>query len=108
MIPDRLRAIESDLRKAVARRQYGSVTTRLEEIRRIADEYFAELPAGDPLRREIAHWVLDTIEWARLMVTTQRQALSNELARLPRIATYTASRYQGHIGRRTSAVCVDL
>jgi len=107
MIPNQLRAIESDLRKAVARRQYSSVTTSIEEMRRVADEYFVELPAGHPLRLEIAHWVLDTIEWARLMVTTQRQALSNELERLPRIATYTASRYQDHIGRNP-AVCVDL
>jgi len=108
MIPEPLRAIESDLRKAGARRQYNGLAARLEEIRRVADEYFAELPDGDPLRLEIAHWVLDTIEWARLMVTTQRQGLSNELARLPGIATYTVGRYQDHIGHRLPTVCIDL
>ena len=108
MIPEPLRAIESELRKAGARREYTSLTARLKDIRRAADEYFAELPAGHPLRLEIAHWVLDTIERARLMVTTQRQALSNEFERLPKIATYTAGRYQDHIGRRLPAVCIDL
>ena len=108
MIPERLRVIESDLRKVIARRQYSGLSARLGELRRIADEYLGEVPSGHPLRLEIAHWVLDTVEWARLMVTTQRQALSNELERLPRIATYTASRYQDHIGRRNPSVCVDL
>ena len=108
MIPERLRAIERDLRKAGGRREYSSLTALLKDIRRVADEYFAELPAGHPLRLEIAHWVLDTIEWARLMVTTQRQVLVNEAERLPKIATYTAGRYQNHIGHRPSTVCIDL
>lgn len=108
MIPDRLRAIEIDLRKAASRRQYTSVSARLDELRRVADEYFADLPAVHPLRLEIAHWVLDTLEWARLMVTAQRQTLSNEFQRLPRVATYTAGRYLDGAASRSPVVCFDL
>lgn len=108
MIPERLRAIESELRNAVARRRYSGMTAHLEELRRIADEYLAELPSGHPLRLEIAHWVLDTIKWARLMVTIERQALSNEFERLPRIRSYTADRYLDVADRDAPALCLDL
>lgn len=108
MIPERLRAIESELRNAVARRRYSGVTARLEELRRIADECFAELPPGHPRRLEIAHWMLDTIKWARLMVTTQRQALSNQFERVPRITAYNAGRYQDVADGGAPAVCLDL
>ncbi|MGD1070253.1 MAG: hypothetical protein ABSB15_08940 [Bryobacteraceae bacterium] len=108
MIPERLRVIESDLRKVIARRQYSGLSARLGELRRIADEYLGEVPSGHPLRLEIAHWMLDTIKWARLMVTTQRQIWSTELDRLPRVANSTAERYLNRADRYAPGVCLDL
>ena len=103
MIPETLTEIGRKLRKAVDRRQFGDVTPRLNELCRMADECAAGLPEADPLRRELAAWMLETIEWIRLMLVTQRQIWSGELARLPRIG-----RYLDQTESRSPDVCVDL
>jgi len=103
MIPERLRASERELRKTIARRHYGDLPKRLAELRRDAEEHLGQLPTRDPLRLEIAGWVLTTIRWARLMTLTQRQMWSGELTRLPCIG-----RYVDRPDNRRPDVCVDL
>ncbi len=109
MLPDRLRGKEQEIRKAVARRQYGDLPRKLEDLQRAAAEHMAELPANDSRRLEVIGSVRNTIEWARLMLITQRQIWSAELQRLPLIVTYTrgfsADSAGGHSARRT---CLDL
>ena len=104
MIPERLRANERELRKAIARRQYGDLPQRLAELRRDTDEQLGRLPARDPLRLEIAGWALTTIRWAQVMTLTQRQLWSGRaLARLPCLG-----RYLDRPDNRRPDVCVDL
>jgi hypothetical protein len=103
MIPEQLRANGRELRRAIARRQYGDLPRKLEELRGIAEEHLADLPVGDALRQEIVAWTLGTIEWARLMVATQRQVWSEELALLPKVG-----RYLDDSDRRTRTMCLDL
>jgi len=103
MIPERLRANERELRKAIARRQYGDLPQRLAELRRDTDIHLGRLPAGDPLRLEIAGWALTTIRWAQLMTLTQRQLWSEDLTRLPCVG-----RYLDRPDNRRPDVCVDL
>jgi hypothetical protein len=94
MIPEILQENERQLRKDIERRQYDELPRRLEDIRRIACEH------GRP---EVALWLQGTIEWARLMVMTQRQAWADELDRLPMV-----NRYLERNPRALPAVCIDL
>jgi hypothetical protein len=103
MIPARLISAENEIRQAIARRRYGDVPGRLDDLRRFADAHLADLPAGDALRLEIIQWMLDTIEWARLMVTTQRQVWQGEALLLPRVG-----RYLSRDVRHDQGVCLDL
>jgi hypothetical protein len=103
MIPERLRTSEQEIRRSVARRQYAELPRRLDDLHRIADELIAGLPGSDPLRLEIIGFVLATIEWARLMLATQREVWSGQLGLLPRVG-----RYLDRPDCRTQAMCVDL
>jgi len=103
MIPKPLTTIERELRNAIGRRQYSDLPERLEKLRRLADTCIAELSVNNLQRQEIVSWMLATIEWARLMVVTQRQAWSDELVRLPRV-----ERYFGGPSRQPPGVCLDL
>jgi hypothetical protein len=94
MIPEILQENERQLRKDIERRQYGDLPRRLEEIRRIACEH---------RRPEVAAWVQGTIEWARLMIVTQRQVWADELDRLPMV-----NRYLERSPSPLPAVCIDL
>jgi hypothetical protein len=101
MIPGQLQARDRELREAVARREYGGLDELLEGLRVAADENIQR--TNDPAaRREIAGWMLATIEWARLMVTTQRQRWADELEALPRVDRFLAGTAE------VSDVCVDL
>jgi len=102
MIPAQLKAREREVRDAIARREYDGLGELLEGLRLAADE--AIRGTNDPAARgEIAGWMLTTIEWARLMVTTQRQRWAEELEALPRVDRFLA----GTAGD-VSDVCVDL
>jgi hypothetical protein len=102
MIPEQLKARDRELRDAIARREYDGLGELLEGLQLAADE--AVRGAGDPeARREIAGWMLSTIDWARLMITTQRQRWAEELGTLPRVDRFLA----GTAGA-SSDVCVDL
>lgn len=103
MVPERLRTKESEIRRAIARRQYDGLPRKLEDLRRIAAENVAGLPASDPFRLEIVGRMLATIEWARLMLATQRQILSDDLELLPNVG-----RYLERADGRTPGVCLDL
>jgi hypothetical protein len=104
MIPEILREKERALRRAVERRAYDGLRQQLEAFRAIADTHIAALPAGDPRRTEIASWMLATVEWASLMLTTQRQIWSGELARLPLVGKYAS----GRPCQTKPSVCLDL
>lgn len=102
MIPAELKDRGRELREAIARREYDGLGERLEGLRVAADENIRR--TNDPVvRREIAAWVLETIEWARLMLTTQRQRWAEELAALPRVDRFLAG-----AAAVSSDVCVDL
>ena len=103
MIPEELKINEHELRKSIARRQYDSLPGHMDDLRRMADQHISGLSTADPLRHQIAAWMLATIEWARLMVVAQRQGCSDELDRLPKVGYY--------LDRRTSReprFCMDL
>lgn len=103
MISAQLRAHEREVRDAIARCEYDGLGGLLEALRVAADA--AICGATDPAaRREIAGWVLATIEWARLMVETQRQRWVEELEALPRVDRFLAGTAAGS----SSDVCVDL
>lgn len=109
MIPEQLKKTERDLRHAVSRREYSNLPALLEELRAAADACIAKLPQNDVRRGEIAGFALKLVDWARLMVTTQRQIWSDELALLPRVSRYL-DRPGQIITPPDSAphVCVDL
>src|SRR5690348_16604299 len=102
MIPAELKKRDRELRDAIARREYGGLDELLEGLRVAADENIHR--TNDPVaRREIARWMLATVEWTRLMLTAQRQRWAEELEALPRVDRFLA-------GTRAAAsdVCVDL
>jgi hypothetical protein len=102
MIPAPLKARDRKLRDAIARRDYDGLDDLLEGLRLAADESIGR--TTDPAaRREIARWMLATIKWARLMLTTQRQRWAEELEALPRVDRFLAG-----AGTSVSDVCVDL
>ncbi|HVW07885.1 MAG TPA: hypothetical protein VHC90_04855 [Bryobacteraceae bacterium] len=102
MIPAQLKTRERKLRAVIARREYGEIGHLLAGLQHAADEYIQG--RTDPAtRREIAAWMLGTIEWARLMVTAQRQRWAEELETLPRV-----DRFLVGTGEPSSDVCVDL
>jgi hypothetical protein len=103
MIPETLKEIERDLKKAVTLHRFVDVPSRLDDLRGMVDKCIASLPEGDPMRRELLGWVLETVEWAHLMTVTQRQIWSSQLTRLPRIG-----RYLDRTDSRFPDVCVDL
>jgi hypothetical protein len=102
MIPEQLQTRERELRDAIARCEYDGLGELLEGLRVATDEVICG--ANDlNVRREIAGWMLATIDWARLMVATQRQRWVEELGTLPRVDRFLA----GTAGA-SSDVCVDL
>jgi hypothetical protein len=103
MIPETLKEIENDLRKAVTLRRFEDVPSRLDDLRGMADKCIASLPESDPLRRELLGWVIEAVEWAHLMTVTQRQIWSGQLTRLPGIG-----RYLDRTDSRLPDVCLDL
>ena len=102
MIPAQLKARGRELRDAIARGEYDALDELLEGLRVAADEGIrcADDPAA---RREIARWMLGTIEWARLMLITQRQRWAEELEALPRVDRFLAG-----TAAASSDVCFDL
>jgi hypothetical protein len=102
MIPAQLQSRDRELREAIARRDYDRLNELLAGLRREADEHMARA-ADAAERRRIAGWVLATIEWARLMLTTQRQRWADELEALPRVDRFLAG-----AGAPASDVCLDL
>jgi hypothetical protein len=103
MIPEQLTKRERDIRSAVAHRQYAGVPEQVEELRLAVDECLAGLAIGHPLRREIIQWSLATIQWARVMIMTQRQTWRGQAALLPQLGKYLKS--EDH---RPRGVCFDL
>ncbi|HXE64374.1 MAG TPA: hypothetical protein VN519_12590 [Bryobacteraceae bacterium] len=102
MIPAQLEARDRELREAIARREYGGLDELLEGLRLAADENIQQ--TKDPAaRREIAGSMLATIEWARRMLTTQRQRWAEELEALPRVDRFLAG-----AAAASSDICVDL
>ena len=102
MIPAQLEARDRELREAIARREYGGLDELLEGLRLAADENIQQ--TKDPAaRREIAGSMLATIEWARRMLTTQRQRWAEELEALPRVDRFLAG-----TAAASSDICVDL
>jgi hypothetical protein len=94
MIPEPLIEHERRLRSAIERRQYGDLPKLLEDMRLIADQH---------RKPDVANWMRATIDWARLMVITQRQMWADELDRLPMV-----SRYLDRGMKTPSGVCLDL
>jgi hypothetical protein len=102
MIPAPLRACGGQLRDAIARREYDDLGGLLDDLRRAAEENIQG--TNDPAtRREIARWMLSIVDWARLMLTTQRQRWADEITALPR-----ADRFLAGAVPAASDVCVDL
>lgn len=101
-IPAPLKARDRALRDAIARRDYDGVDDLLGALRLAADESIGR-ETDLSARREIARWMLATIEWARLMLTTQRQRWAEELEALPRVDRFLAG-----ADTPASDVCVDL
>lgn len=95
--------MERRLRRAVTRRQYDALIPLLMDLRRTADEHAATLAERDPLRRMIARWAIDLIEWARVMLASQRQNLTSEMACLPLV-----TRYLDISGQHAGGVSIDL
>jgi len=102
-VPERLQASERELRRAIARRQYGDLPRKLKDLHRIVDEDIADLPACDPRRQEIVRWMLATIKWAKVMLATQRQICLGRLKLLPKVG-----RYLDDSDRRARNMCIDL
>ncbi|HEY4085601.1 MAG TPA: hypothetical protein VGM43_06660 [Bryobacteraceae bacterium] len=102
MISAQLKARDRELRDAIARGEYDCLDELLAGLRLAADENIQR--TDDPAaRREIARWMLNTIEWARLMVATQRQQWAEELDALPRVDRFLAG-----AAAASSDICVDL
>lgn len=97
-----LQARGRELREAIARGEFDNLDSLLERLRIAADESI-HCADDSVARREIARWMLGTIEWARLMLATQRQRCAEELEALPRIDRFLAG-----TGAASSDVCVDL
>jgi hypothetical protein len=102
-VSEQLQASERELRRAVARRQYGGLTGKLEDLRRIVDEDIADLQASDPRRQEIVGWMLANIKWAQIMLATQRQICLGQLKLLPKVG-----RYLDDPDRGARTMCLDL
>jgi hypothetical protein len=102
MISAQLKARDRELRDAIARGEYDNLDSLLDRLRVAADE---NIHCANDLaaRREIARWMLSTIEWARLMLSTQRQRWAEELEALPRVDRFLAG-----AAVASSDVCVDL
>ena len=102
MISAQLRARDRKIRDAIARAEYDGLDELLANLRLAADEGMQR--TDDPAaRREIARWMLGTIEWARLMLSTQRTRWAEELDALPRVDRFLAGAVV-----ESSDVCVDL
>jgi hypothetical protein len=94
MIPVPLLEHEHRLRRAVERCQYRDLPRLLEDMRLIADQH---------RQPDVAKWVRGTINWARLMVITQRQIWADELDCLPLVSRYLECSTEPPPG-----VCIDL
>ncbi len=102
MIPAELRVRERELRDAIARGEFDNLDSLLGGLRLAADA--GVQGTDDPVaRREIAGWMLGTIEWARLMIAAQRQRWADELETLPRVDRFLAG-----TNAESGDVCVDL
>jgi len=85
---DSLTLIETRLRRAAESREYAAVDRLTLEYGGTAREAIAALPAGAPEIAGIARRVLDTLEWARLVVLTGRASTAQELRRIPFLTEY--------------------
>jgi hypothetical protein len=90
VIPSSIVKAESDLRRAVERRQEGDISKCIAAYGELARNQVQSLLPGDPIRLEISEHVISVLEWARLMLQTRRASLAEDL-RLLR----TADRFLG-------------
>jgi len=85
---DSLTRVEDRFRHAVESRQYGAADQLALQYGDAARDAVAALPAGDPARAQIARRVLDTLEWARLVLLIGRASTARELRRIPFLTSY--------------------
>jgi hypothetical protein len=85
---DSLTQIEDQLKRAAESREYYAVDRLTLQYGDAARDVIAALPAGAPAIAATARRVLDTLEWARLVVLTGRASTAYELRRIPFLARY--------------------
>jgi len=85
---DSLTRIEDRFRHAVESRQYGDADQLALQYGEAARQAVDLLPSGDPGRAQIARRVLDTFEWARLLLLIGRAFTARELRRIPFLNSY--------------------
>ena len=85
---DCLTRIEDELKRAAESRQYGAVDRLTLEYGDTARQAIAQMTAGDPEIAGLARRVLNTLEWARLVVLTGRASTARELRRIPFLTRY--------------------
>jgi len=92
MIPQRLKQLESELRRAAACRQYRLVTSLAEEIGEAVRAYTETLPRGDPRRAEAARGLDEVLSWALVMMRAARSDCATELRMVTTATGYGRAR----------------
>jgi hypothetical protein len=82
VIPSPMVKAETELRRAVERRQEGDISKYIAAYGEIAGTHVNSLLPGDPIRLQICERVLSVLKWARLTLLTRRASLAGDLLRL--------------------------
>lgn len=104
MIPQRLKELEGELRRAAACRQYRQVGSLAEEFGEAVRAYTDTLPPGDPRRAEAARGLDDLLSWALVMMRAARSDCATRLRMVTTATGYGRSRRES-AGK--SVVCLD-
>ena len=91
MLPETLLEIDRELRSAAAARLYDDVERLCADFCRIAAQYAASLPPGDPRLRRLAGQVDETLSWSILMMQAARASCSSQLRRAQVAQSYMAA-----------------
>ena len=95
MIPRAIATAEQELRRAIERRQTGDISRCLAAYGEAARNHFESLRSDDPMRIQMFEQVLSVLEWARLMIQTQRSIWAEELRALDRMDRFLGAEPSG-------------
>jgi hypothetical protein len=92
VIPSPIVEAESELRRAIERRQEGDISKCIAAYGEIAANQVKSLQQGDPIRLPILERVLRVLEWARLMIQTRRASQAEDLRLLRKVGRFLSAK----------------